>query len=68
MQMLLDKGADINALGNSFSTAIEEASSRGHFEVVQILLDRGADANAVGQSGIALLFLEKDTLRLWRCC
>ncbi|KAJ5188138.1 hypothetical protein N7491_004463 [Penicillium cf. griseofulvum] len=47
-QMLLDRGANINASGGRYGNALQAASSRGHKEVVQILLDRGANVNASG--------------------
>ena len=42
MQLLLDKGADVNAEGGEFGNALAAASSRGHEKVVQLLLDNGA--------------------------
>ncbi|KAK9445083.1 Pfs, NACHT and Ankyrin domain protein [Metarhizium brunneum] len=45
---LLDKGADVNAQGGYFGNALQAASFRGHFEIVQLLLDKGADVNAQG--------------------
>eukprot|EP00981_Chlorochromonas_danica_P006988 scaffold1510_cov176-Ochromonas_danica.AAC.8 len=41
-KILLDYGADINAVDNSSSTALHYASSLGNIEMVMILLDRGA--------------------------
>ncbi len=46
MQMLLDKGADINAQGGEYGNALQAASYGGHDQVVQMLLDKGADINA----------------------
>jgi hypothetical protein len=40
---LLLRGADINAQGGNYSTALYAASSRGHEKVVQMLIDAGAD-------------------------
>ncbi|KAL8699990.1 MAG: hypothetical protein Q9201_005685 [Fulgogasparrea decipioides] len=48
VQMLLDKGADVNAQGGYFGNALQAAAERGHNEVVQLLLDKGADVNAQG--------------------
>ena len=50
VQILLDNGADINAQGGRYSTALQAASAGGHNQVVQILLDNGADVNAQGGS------------------
>ncbi|SLM38546.1 vegetative incompatibility protein het-e-1 [Lasallia pustulata] len=48
VQMLLDKGADVNAQGGMYGNALQAASSRDHDQVVQMLLDKGADVNAQG--------------------
>ena len=48
VQMLLDKGADVNAQGGNLGNALQAASTGGHNQVVQILLDKGADVNAFG--------------------
>lgn len=49
VQLLLDRGADVNAQGGEYSNALRAASWGGHEKVVQILLDRGADVNAEGK-------------------
>ena len=56
VQLLLDKGADINAQGGRFySNALEAASYNNHNKVVQLLLKRGANVDAQGKySGSAL--------------
>jgi ankyrin repeat protein len=48
VQLLLDKGADVNAQGGEYGNALQAASWGGHKEVVQQLLDKGADVNAQG--------------------
>jgi ankyrin repeat protein len=48
VQLLLDKGADINAQGGRYGSALQAASFRGHKAVVQQLLDKGADCNIQG--------------------
>jgi ankyrin repeat protein len=48
VQILLDKGADMNAQHGSLGTALQAASRGGHEKVVQMLLDKGADVNAQG--------------------
>ncbi|CEN59972.1 Putative Ankyrin repeat domain containing protein [Aspergillus calidoustus] len=45
VQLLLDKGADVNVQGGN---ALQAASARGYQEIVQLLLDKGADVNAQG--------------------
>ncbi|KAF6811461.1 Ankyrin repeat domain-containing protein 50-like protein 3 [Colletotrichum plurivorum] len=48
VQMLLDKGADVNAQGGVYGNALQAASSSGHDNIVQMFLDKGADVNAQG--------------------
>jgi ankyrin repeat protein len=48
VQLLLDKGADVNAQGGDYGNALQAASAGGHKEIVQLLLDKGADVNAQG--------------------
>ena len=48
VQMLLDRGADVNAQGGQYGNALQAALYRGHDKTVQMLLDRGADVNAQG--------------------
>ena len=52
VQLLLDKGADVNAkggkYGNALQAAVREVTGDNVFEVVQLLLDSGADVNARG--------------------
>ena len=43
VQMLLDKGADINAEGGYYGNALRAASARGYDKVVQMLRQNGAD-------------------------
>ena len=44
--MLLDSGADVDAVNEGDFTALHGAAFRGLNEVIQILVDRGADINA----------------------
>ena len=44
--MLLDAGADVNAVNEGDFTALHGAAFRGLNEVIQILVDRGANINA----------------------
>ena len=48
VQMLLEKGQDVNAHGGKYGSALQAASARGHETVVQMLLEKGADVNAHG--------------------
>lgn len=47
-QMLVDKGAEVNAQGGYYGSALRAASARGHEQVVKMLLDKDADINAQG--------------------
>jgi ankyrin repeat protein len=46
VKLLLGKGADVNAQGGPYGTALCAASSGGHEQVVKLLLNKGADVNA----------------------
>lgn len=48
VQLLLDKGANVNSEGGDFGNALQVASMRGNKEIVQLLLDNAADVNAEG--------------------
>lgn len=43
VEMLIDKGADVNAQDGHYGDALQAASVDGHEQVVKMLLDRGAD-------------------------
>ena len=47
-QILLDRGADVNARGEKYGSALQAASYFGHLSIVQLLLKEGADFNAKG--------------------
>jgi len=47
-RVLLEYGADVNAQGGDYGTALQAASYGGHDRVVQRLLENGADVNAQG--------------------
>ena len=46
VELLLAKGADVNAKTTDGTTALMVASMKDHKEVVETLLDKGADINA----------------------
>jgi ankyrin repeat protein len=46
VQLLLEKGADVNAKNKYGRTALIYATERGYTEIVQLLLEKGADVNA----------------------
>jgi hypothetical protein len=47
-RVLLKYGADVNAQGGYFGSALQAASAGGHDRVVQRLLENGADVNTQG--------------------
>ncbi|MFH1115319.1 MAG: ankyrin repeat domain-containing protein [Pseudomonadota bacterium] len=55
VKLLLDHGADVNALPAKGTTALMWAINRGQAEMVQLLLERGADPNAKLRDGSTLL-------------
>ena len=60
VQLLLDKGADINAKDSNGETALMEAADNGHLEVVKQLLAKGADVNAKSSYGYTALLYAAD--------
>jgi ankyrin repeat protein len=46
--LLIDKGADVNTQGGSYSNALQAASYQVHQEIVKLLIDKGADVNVQG--------------------
>ena len=48
VRLLLEKGADVNAQGGVYGSALQAALSGGHDQIVQRLLEKGADVNAQG--------------------
>lgn len=50
-ELLLAKGADVNAKGKDGETPLQRAASDGNRDVVELLLAKGADANTVDRYG-----------------
>jgi len=48
VESLMEQGADVNADGGKFGTALQAASAKGHQSIVEILIKAGADINAWG--------------------
>jgi hypothetical protein len=46
VELLLGKGADVNAQDDYYGNALQAASSNGHTAIVKLLLGKGADVNA----------------------
>lgn len=47
VKYLLSQGADVNAPGGRYGTALQAASGEGHERLVELLLSNGADVNAI---------------------
>ncbi|KAF7345221.1 hypothetical protein MSAN_01898700 [Mycena sanguinolenta] len=52
--MLLENGADVNASGGAYGSALHAATVGGHTETVSMLLENSADINAEGKYGSVL--------------
>ncbi len=48
VQLLIDAGANVNAQGGKWHTALQAAAVDGNDTTMEVLLDAGADVNAVG--------------------
>ncbi|KAJ6450209.1 ankyrin repeat-containing domain protein [Mycena vitilis] len=46
--IVLKHGADVNATGGHFGSALQAAASGGHKDIVHFLLEHGADVNTTG--------------------
>jgi ankyrin repeat protein len=56
VQQLLQKGANVEALGQSGVTPLMLASNNGHADVVKLLLGAKANVNAISQDGLTPLY------------
>jgi ankyrin repeat protein len=54
LRLLLEKGADVNAIDEWCNTPLTWAASRGDEMMVQLLLEKGADIEAKSYDGTAL--------------
>jgi len=57
VELLLSKGADVNAKNDFGVTPLMGASESGQLEIVKLLLDKGADVNAKNDFGITPLMV-----------
>ena len=55
VRLLIDHGADVNALDYSHSTPLHMASSQGVLGAVQLLIRHGADVNAQNETNLTPL-------------
>jgi serine/threonine-protein phosphatase 6 regulatory ankyrin repeat subunit B len=60
VQMLLEKGADLDVKDDNGKTALMEASTSGRTEIVQMLLEKGADLDVKDDNGKTALMMVKD--------
>ena len=51
IRFFLERGADVDAVGDNHSTLLHRASYHGNNEVAQLLLERGANINARNKEG-----------------
>lgn len=51
VMLLLEKGADVNALNENHETALHHAAAQGHLGVVELLLVKGAELHIVNKDG-----------------
>jgi hypothetical protein len=59
VRLLLDHGADVNAVGPRGKTALHYAATAGHARTMSRLLDRGADSSLVDANGHTALDLAR---------
>ena len=50
-ELLIAKGADVNAKSDDGWTSLHDATSIGHNEIVELLITKGADVNAKNNYG-----------------
>lgn len=55
VKLLVENGADINAKGQSYNSALIEATYKNYIEIIKLLIDAGADVNISNEYGITAL-------------
>ena len=51
VELLIEKGADVNAVGKSETTPLHLAAYWDHKDIAELLINNGADVNAEGKQG-----------------
>lgn len=59
-QLLIDNGADVNAVSGDGVNAIGMALCTGHKDLARLLIANGVDVNAVQANGLTLLAMQAD--------
>ncbi|KAF8156309.1 hypothetical protein K438DRAFT_1621655, partial [Mycena galopus ATCC 62051] len=44
IRIVLETGADVNAVGGEYGSSLQAAAANGHIEIVHILLENGSDS------------------------
>lgn len=57
IELLLSKGANVDASNGYGNTALHEATRHGHVDVVEVLLSGGASVNKQNKKGMAALLI-----------
>lgn len=57
VQLLVENGADVNAMDNSGVTPLFWAAGAGMIDTVKFLIEKGADVNARAEGGVTPLFV-----------
>ena len=65
VQLLLDKGADVNIRDKDGNTALIHASSKGHLAIVKLLIEKVADINAKNNDGKTALIVSINVHLEW---
>ena len=55
MKVLIQNGADVNAVDKNKLTALHIAAKKGHVDVAKVLIQNGADVNAVDKNKFTAL-------------
>ena len=69
-KVLIQNGADVNAVDKDKWTALHFAAEKGHVDVAKVLIQNGADVNAVDEKKNGRHFtsqLRMDMLTLRKC-
>ena len=56
MKVLLENGADVNAVEQNKATALHYAAATGYADIAKVLLLNGADVNAVDEANSHALY------------